>query len=260
MDDRGVAQADGEAELVHGDAEETEIEKNPNVAAGPAGAAGVGGFGEGGQAQADEVNEDHEDGGEDEAERSKGERVHVTESDFASEEIEGPDGNEKGDGGREYTAAGGLASAGVNAHESSPWGRRQKRNDNTEFTEERAQRTQRRVKRREFVALRRKSSPFIPRKHRDAQRSQRTRRMRHPQVLRWGTYLEEPKTQAHTPCLGHPASLPRSLHCVPRKARDANNALRGPTRQTTARRKNRIPPCGIGTTNGLLCEEASGQS
>jgi len=135
MDDRGVAQANGEAELVHGDAEETQIEKDPEIMAGPAGAAGTGGFGKGGQTKADEIDEDHEDAGEDETERGEGERLDVAERDFGGEEIEGPDGDEEGDGGREYTAAGGLATAGVKAHETSPWGRRQKRNDNTEVAE-----------------------------------------------------------------------------------------------------------------------------
>src|SRR5271157_2335054 len=117
MDHRGVAQTDGEAELVHGNAEETQIEKDPHVAAGPAGAAGAGGFGKGGQTKAKKVDEDHEDSGEDEAERGEGERVNVAESDFGGKIVEGPNGDEKGNGRREDTAGGGLGGGGVKAHE-----------------------------------------------------------------------------------------------------------------------------------------------
>jgi len=116
VDDGGVAHADSEAELVDGDAEETEIEENPEIVAGPTDAAGASGVGKGGETQAKKIDEEHEDAGEDEAERGEGEWVHVAESDFGGDVVEGPDDDKEGDGGREYTAGGRLGGGGVEGH------------------------------------------------------------------------------------------------------------------------------------------------
>jgi hypothetical protein len=69
--------------------------------------------------------------------------------------------------------------SGARAVESQKLKEKEKRDGNTEFTEDRTQRAQRTARGREKITQRR-------RERGGAQRE------------------EEPKTQAHTPCLGHP--------------------------------------------------------
>ena len=63
MNDGSVAHADDEADLVEGEAEETEIEEDPKIMEGPTDAASAGGFGEGGETEAEEIDEENEDAG-----------------------------------------------------------------------------------------------------------------------------------------------------------------------------------------------------
>jgi len=83
MADRRVAQADGEAELVDGDADEGEIEEVPVVVESAFLFVSGERFGKHGHTAADGIEEEDENAGEDETEGSKGESGHVAESDFA---------------------------------------------------------------------------------------------------------------------------------------------------------------------------------
>ena len=112
----GVAQSDGEADLIDGDSEKAEIDEGPEIFEAPSLLAGAGGFGKNGKTAAKGEEEDEEDGGEDDAERGEGEWRPITERDFASDEVDGPDGQKDGDGRVDGGAAGRGAVGRVYAH------------------------------------------------------------------------------------------------------------------------------------------------
>jgi hypothetical protein len=83
MADRRVAQANRKADLIDGDAEESEIEEGPVVVESVFLFVSGKRFGKHGHTAADGIEEEDENAGEDETEGSKGECGHVAESDFA---------------------------------------------------------------------------------------------------------------------------------------------------------------------------------
>ena len=119
--DAGVAEAEGETELIDADAEEAEVGEDPvimkkwpfglaqakRVTSGEwrdnrrcfCGGMGQGGraFAEDGEAGAERGDEDHEEARGNNAEGSEGERGEIADTDFDDEKIEGPDGNDEGD-------------------------------------------------------------------------------------------------------------------------------------------------------------------
>jgi hypothetical protein len=114
--DVGVMQASGEANLVDDETEKTEIGEGPVIAPGEAGTGDASLFLKDGQAAADRDEQDHEDGGDDNAQGTKGESRDVAESDFANEEVDGPDQHQRSDGNGDDGGAGGETAVVVYTH------------------------------------------------------------------------------------------------------------------------------------------------
>jgi len=117
MADRRVAQADGEADLIDGDDEESEIGEGPEIARGDSPP-----FYrlEGGKAAAERGEADHENGSEHDAEGGQGERRKRTKSGFDGEEVERPNSHEENDGSDEDGARRRWTGGGVYAHGREP--------------------------------------------------------------------------------------------------------------------------------------------
>ena len=115
--DVGVAEADGEADLIDGDDEESEIGEGPEIARGDSPP-----FYrlEGGKAAAERGEADHENGSEHDAEGGQGERRKRTKSGFDGEEVERPNSHEENDGSDEDGARRRWTGGGVYAHGREP--------------------------------------------------------------------------------------------------------------------------------------------
>jgi len=114
--DVGVMQAGGEANLVHGEAEKTEVGEGPVIAPGKRWMRGTGFFLEYRQAAKKRHEQNHESGPGNDAQRAEDERRDVTQRDFSNDEIDGPDHHQRADGEGDDSSAWGEPAVVVYAH------------------------------------------------------------------------------------------------------------------------------------------------
>jgi len=105
----GVAETEGEEELVNGDTEEAEVGEGPEIVKRDSRFVSCGR--EKRQACTERGEDDHEETGGDDAERAEGESRKMAKSNFDDEEIDGPNGHEERDRKCDR-GAGGRASIG----------------------------------------------------------------------------------------------------------------------------------------------------
>ena len=133
----GMVEADREAELVDGDAEEAEIEEDPEIQGRVTGGAWeeereiprfarnvvvmcCGGAAEDGEAGAERGDGKHEEAGADDAERRKGESGKIAQTPFDDEEVQSPDSHERGDRESDEGARWSAGDGRVYAHGIGP--------------------------------------------------------------------------------------------------------------------------------------------